>query len=185
MRAVATGLARENGMFRKASREKPSFESVALAEIPVLYRVAKRMALNDADAEDLVGQALLAGAKAWAAFDGQYPRSWLIRILKNEHLMRVRYRGIRPEVAIDVVEEPSDDGFWQEIAWKSVGEDILRELDRLPEDYRLAVALCDVEEMTYDEAAAAIGVPVGTVRSRVFRGRRLLRARLAHLSGER
>lgn len=159
---------------------KPTFESIALEEIPVLYRVARRMTLNDSDAEDLVGQALLRAVKAWNTFDGRHPRSWLIRIVKNEHLMRIRHRATRPEIAIDEVAEPTEEGFWEEISWRAVGTDILRELDKLPEEYRLAVALCDVEEMSYEDAAEAMEVPVGTVRSRLFRGRRMLRAALVH-----
>jgi RNA polymerase sigma-70 factor (ECF subfamily) len=82
---------------------------------------------------------------------------------------------------LEMVEEPSDDGFWEQVSWNAVGENILRELDKIPEEYRLAVALCDVEEMSYEEAAQALEVPVGTVRSRLFRGRRLLRAKLVHI----
>jgi len=162
---------------------KPSFESIVLEEIPVLYRVARRMTLNDSDAEDLVGQALLRAVKAWNGFDGRHPRSWLIRIVKNEHLMRIRHRATRPEVAMEEVSEPSEDGFWEEMSWRAVGADILRELDRLPEEYRMAVALCDVEELSYEEAAEAMDVPVGTVRSRLYRGRRMLRAALVRSIG--
>jgi RNA polymerase sigma-70 factor (ECF subfamily) len=167
-------------LFTRTTPLKSSYEEVALAEIPVLYRVARRLVLNDADAEDLVGQTLLLGARGWAAFDGRHPRSWLIRILRNEHLAKLRQRSSRSETGLDEVAEPSDEGFWEEVSWRAVGDDILRELDRLPEEYRMAVALCDIEEMSYEEAAEAMDVPVGTVRSRVFRGRRLLRARLVH-----
>ena len=170
-------------LFRPAPT-KPSFDAAARGELPVLYRVARRLAGSDADAEDLVGSALLQAARAWEGFDGRYVRSWLVQILRNEHLMLVRKRGRKPEVAFEEGHEPSDAGFWEAVAWGAVGDDILRELDRLPEEYRLAVALCDVEEMAYDEAALALGVPVGTVRSRLFRGRRLLRARLVHCVGE-
>lgn len=165
-------------------RTRKSFESVALEEIPILHRVARRMTLNDADAEDLVGQALLRAVKAWNTFDGRHPRSWLIRIVKNEHLMKVRHRASRPEIPLEEAVEPTEDGFWEEVSWRAVGDDLLRELDKLPEEYRLAVALCDVEEMSYDDAAEAMDVPVGTVRSRLFRGRRMLRAKLVHLVGD-
>lgn len=169
-------------MFNKPLAEtrsiKESFETVVNRELPILYRVAKRLASNSSDAEDLVGGALLLAARAWSNFDGRHPRSWLIRILKNEHLGIVRKRSVRPEVALDDIVEPAEEGFWQAISWKSVGTNILSELDQLPEEYRLAVTLCDVEELSYEEASEAMEVPVGTVRSRLFRGRRLLRARL-------
>ena len=160
-------------------RRKLSFEDVVRTELPVLYRVARRLARNDADAEDLVGTTLLLAARAYPAFDGRHPRAWTIQILRNEFYGLTRKRANRPETALDAVAEPSDDGFWREIEWRAVGDDLMRALDALPEEYRLAVALCDVETMPYEEAARAMGVPVGTVRSRLFRGRRLLRARLA------
>jgi RNA polymerase sigma-70 factor (ECF subfamily) len=62
---------------------KSNFEATALAELPVLYRVARRMTLNASTAEDLVGQTLLQAATAWKSFDGNYPRSWMIRIMQN------------------------------------------------------------------------------------------------------
>jgi len=165
---------------QKSLKPRNAFEDVALAELPVLYRVARRLTLSDTDAEDLVGQALLLAARGWNSFDGAHPRSWLIRILKNEHLGMVRKKAGRTIEALEEVPEPLEEGFWEEISWRAVGSDILRELDRLPEEYRIAVALCDVEEMSYEEAATAMEVPVGTVRSRLFRGRRMLRARLVH-----
>lgn len=166
------------------SAAKPPFETVAIDHLPVLYRIARRLTGNDADAEDAVGDTLLKAVRAYDRFDGRFPRAWLVQILRNEHLGLLRKRAIRPESQIDEAFEPSDEGFWREIEWRAVGEDLLRELDRLPEEYRLAVTLCDVEEMTYEEAAFACNVPTGTVRSRLFRGRRLLRARLAGAYGE-
>jgi RNA polymerase sigma-70 factor (ECF subfamily) len=168
----------------EASLRREEFDRVALRELPLLYRVAKRICLNESDAEDLVGQALFQAIRAWETFDGRYARSWLIRILKNEHIAACRRKLIRPEAPLNEAIEISEDGFWEEVSWRAVGDDILAEVDRLPEEYRLAIALCDVEGLTYDEAAAALDVPVGTVRSRLFRGRRILRSRLARLSCE-
>jgi RNA polymerase sigma-70 factor (ECF subfamily) len=163
---------------------RPSFETVARAELPTLYRVALRLTGNPDDAEDLVSQTILNAHRSWSGFDGSYPRSWLIKILKNEFLGQRRKLGAKGNVSIDQVEEPSDEGFWEEVSWAAVGENILRELDKLPEEYRLVVSLCDVEEMSYEEAAMALEIPVGTIRSRLFRGRRLLRSKLAHIVGE-
>ena len=159
---------------------KQAYEKVAMAEMAVLYRVAKRLSRDASDAEDLVGQALLAGAKAWENFDGRYARSWLIKILTNEYLAMKRKRSVRPEtVTLADTFDPPTDGLAQEVENRALTGELLKELDALPEEYRLAVALCDVEEMAYQEAADALGVPVGTVRSRLFRGRRILRDRLA------
>ena len=107
---VASTMIRD--IFDRSERRKPAFESVVMAELPVLYRVAKRLVRSEADAEDLVGQSLLLAAKAWGQFDGRHVRSWLIRILKNEHLGRLRSRASRPETAIEDIVEPSEAGFW-------------------------------------------------------------------------
>ena len=158
---------------------KPDFETAALGELGLLYRVARRLAMNATDAEDLVSQTLLAAAKAWEGFDGRHTRSWLVTILKNEHLKAIRRRASRPKtVSIDDGGELTHGSLTDEIDQRAFVDDILRELDGLPEDFRMAVALCDVEQMSYEDAAAALGIPIGTVRSRLFRGRRLLRERL-------
>ncbi len=158
-----------------------TFEEVVGKELATLYRVARRLTLNGPEAEDLVGQTLLNAAKAWSKFDGQYPRSWLLKILKNEHLGSLRKSAARPVTVSIGDRDAYDDGPWNAVDWQIVGSNIIEELDRLPEEYRLAVALCDVEEMSYEEAALAMSIPVGTVRSRLFRGRRILRNRLASL----
>jgi RNA polymerase sigma-70 factor, ECF subfamily len=156
----------------------PSFDDTVTAELPVMYRVARRLTLNPADAEDLVGQVLLLAARSWFLFDGRHPRSWLLKILRNEHLAGIRRTAVRPQtVPLDWAQEvpsPPSAG----IEAKEANTDLLQELDNLPEEYRLAVALCDVEEMSYRDAALAMEVPVGTVRSRLFRGRQMLRERL-------
>ena len=158
---------------------KPDFEKAALSELPLLYRVARRYAMNAAEAEDLVGQTLLSAARAWDNFDGRHTRSWLITILKNEHLKTIRQKSSRPKtIGFEESGEVSEGDLGSEIDQRAFVEDILRELDSLPEDFRMAVALCDVEQMSYEDAAEALGIPIGTVRSRLFRGRRALREKL-------
>lgn len=128
-----------------------------------------------------MGQTLLAAARAWQGFDGRHARSWLLRILKNEHLQNLRKGASRPQFAPLEDAEPADLQTWERLGERSETEEILRELDNLPEEFRLAVTLCDIEQLSYEEAAMAMGVRVGTVRSRLFRGRRLLRDRLKHI----
>lgn len=171
--------------FRRSTPvRKPRFEDVVDTELPILYRTAKRLAHNDTEAEDLVGQTLYLAARAWPTFDGAYPRSWLIKILRNEFLGRRKKAANRPEVNIDDVAEPSEEGYWKAIDWGILGPQILDALDMIPEDYRLAVALSDVEGLTRLEVAEALGIPEGTVNSRLHRGRNLLRARLVTLLGD-
>ena len=167
-----------------AKPTKLSFERVAETEIPVLYRVARRLTRNDTEAEDLVGQTLLSAARAWDSFDGRFARSWLLRILKNAHTATVRTKINQPERAVIEDEEYGDEDPWGDIDWRLIGSEILRVLDRLPEEFRLAVTLCDVEELSYQEAAEVLEVPIGTVRSRLFRGRRMIRCKLPALAKE-
>ena len=158
-----------------------SFEAIAMQELPVLYRIAKRMTLDPSEAEDLVAQTLANASSAWHSFDGRHARSWLVRIMKNEHFSNFRRKKARPEpvpLEADILGEDP----WEEVSWKASGDQIWNAVDELPEDFRLTISLCDVEELTYEEAARAMDIPVGTVRSRLFRARRLLRAKLSHLN---
>jgi RNA polymerase sigma-70 factor (ECF subfamily) len=155
------------------------FESSLRGELPVLYRVARRLARSADDAEDLVQQTLLNAFKGWQRFDGRHLRSWLIRILRNEHAGR-RKSDVFLDQTIGLEEDLSaTDAPWDALAWRDHADRILIELEALPEEYRLAVHLCDVEELSYQEAAEAMGVPLGTVRSRLFRGRALIKSRMS------
>lgn len=156
-----------------------AFESVAVAELPVLYRVARRLTLNASAAEDLVGQTLLKAAAGWSGFDGRYARSWLIRIMQNIHSREMGKLSAQA-IQVPLEENTATTGdVWHDLETRLAGASIVEELDRIPLEYRLAVTLCDMEELSYEEAAEAMGVPVGTVRSRLFRGRQILRQRLA------
>jgi len=153
-----------------------------MTELPVLYRVAKRLTRNPAIAEDLVAQTLLDASKGWDSFDGEFPRSWLIKILRNNHSKALRTTAARPtSQPIDDVELGVSPDFLGDLNFKLIGNRIMEELDTLPEEYRMAIVLCDVEELPYHEAAEIMDVPIGTVRSRLFRGRQMLRTKLAHL----
>lgn len=158
-----------------------SFESVAKRELPVLYRVARRMVRDPSDAEDLVSQTLFLAARAWDQFDGRYARSWLIKIMRNEQSRLSRSaRAQHPSVSLDEAPDPSTGNReWVEIDAAIIGDRIFVELEKLPEEYRTAVTLCDSEGLSYEEVSAALDIPVGTVKSRLFRGRRLLRDRLS------
>ncbi len=171
-------------LFTSGRFSKPKFEKVVDEELAVLYRVARRLALNDTDAEDLVSQTLYLAAKAWERFDGEHVRSWLIQILRNEHLGRIRKSARHPEVALEDVHELSEDGFWVKIDHQLIHSEILIVVDKLPEEYRLAVVLCDIEGMTRQDAATALEISEGTINSRLHRGRNILRAQLARQFGK-
>lgn len=160
-------------------RKTNDFESTVRREMPVLFRVARRMGCTAEEAEDVVQSAVIKAYRAWDKFDGRHVRSWLIRIVRNERLMALRSRE-SDHASLDESDsyEVPDEPFWDNLEAKLNAEKIMEELQALPEIYRLAVHLCDVEDMSYEEAAAAMDVPVGTVRSRLFRARTMLRDRL-------
>ena len=138
-----------------SNREQvPDFESTVKSELAVLYRVARRMGASPDESEDLVQITLIKAFQAWERFDGRHLRSWLIRILRNERLMMIR--SDRNEQSLDepYSAEVADEPFWNELSWKLQADRILEELEELPEIYKMAIHLCDVEQMSYDEAAA-------------------------------
>ncbi len=156
------------------------FEARLQDELPVLYRVAKRLAKSTDTAEDLVGQTIYAAIKFKHSFDGRHLRSWLIKILRNEFNTLVRKEQARPTVLLDEVDGEVE-SFWDEVHWRVDAETLMRELDNLSEEHRMIIQLCDVEEISYEDAADALEIPIGTVRSRLFRARAKLRDRCAGL----
>lgn len=161
-----------------ARRNHRDFERAVSPELPVLYRVARRLGSSPEEAEDLVQTCLLKAYKAWDRFDGSHLRSWLIKILRNERLMVLRAYKEALSLEEHTEIEPSHDGFWSELDGKLEAQRILDALERLSPPYRMSVQLCDVEELTYEEAAEIMDVPIGTVRSRLSRARQMIREML-------
>jgi RNA polymerase sigma-70 factor (ECF subfamily) len=157
----------------------PTWEEVARDHGRFLYNVAYRLAGNDSDAQDLVQEALLRVRKGLERYQPGSLEGWLARIVTNVFLDEVRRRRRRPADALpenpDWVIPPSPAA--DEVP-TGLSEEVQAALDSLPEDFRTAVVLCDVADRPYEEIAESLGVPVGTVRSRIHRGRRLLRRAL-------
>lgn len=151
------------------------FEKAIRGELPVLYRVARQMVRSQDDAEELVQRTLVSAFRGWERFDGRKLRAWLLRILTHENLSR--FRGPEAPVSLDEIEglEPSRDDLWDTVLNRDQVACILRNLEKIEPHYRIVIQLCDVEGMTYEEVAEVIDVPIGTVRSRLFRGRNQLR----------
>jgi RNA polymerase sigma-70 factor, ECF subfamily len=155
-----------------------------LPEVDVLYRVALSLTRNDADAQDLVQDTLLRAYRSIGGFDGRHPRAWLLTILRNANRNRGRRQAPRllddPDTALDRLESTAPAGGDAgaaviESAFDAVVESSLRELSGKLRD---VVELVDIDRLTYEEAAEVLGVPVGTVMSRLHRARRRLRSRL-------
>jgi len=186
------------GASAPAGARLAAFEELLARHLRGIYRVAYRLAGNPDDAEDLAQEAIV---EAFRAFDryqpGTYFDRWLYRIMTRTHIDRVRRRLRRPEVSLDAPVSPGGDPL---VAL--VGDDrddpqrlveatdldgaVQAALDRLPAEFRTAVVLVDIEGLSYDEVAAAVGCPVGTVRSRLHRAREMLRKALGpQLAGRR
>ncbi len=152
-------------------------------EIPVLYRVALTLAKQRADAEDLVQDTLIRAYRAVDRFDGAYPRAWLFTILRNTHRNRLRTRIPSPLLESDqqagVLDRAGVDRSAEEVVVGPMFEAVVAEaLAALPTMHRVVVQLVDVDGLTYAEAAEALGVPRGTVMSRLHRARARIRTRL-------
>jgi RNA polymerase sigma-70 factor, ECF subfamily len=175
---------------------REAFEREALPFVDQLYSAALRYTRNPADAEDLVQESF---AKAYAAFHQYLPgtnlRAWLYRILTNTYINAYRKDQRRPtEVSAD---GPDDFSLYDRVASNrqaaaetvfldSLTDDEVREaLSDLPEQFRIAVYLADVEGFTYAEIADIMGTPIGTVMSRLHRGRSALQKALYTYAVER
>jgi RNA polymerase sigma-70 factor (ECF subfamily) len=159
----------------------PTWEEVAREHGRFLYTVAFRLTGNDDEAQDLVQEVLLRVRKGLGTYEPGNLEGWLSRITTNAFLDEVRRRRRRPLQLLP--EEPdrvvpptpaADAALDAEV----LPADVQRALRRLPPEYRAAVVLCDVVGMSYEEIGATLGVPVGTVRSRIHRGRAALRRAL-------
>ncbi len=166
-------------------REPEGFEAQALALVDRLYATALRLTRNEADAEDLVQETYLRAFRSMGQFEpGTNLRAWLHTILHNLHLNSRRDEGRNPvdadaDAADRAGEVPDRDANPEELLLQRARDADVREvLDSLPGAFRAAVWLRDVEQFSYAEIARIVDVPVGTVMSRISRGRRLLHDRL-------
>ncbi len=164
------------------------FAREALPYMDDVYRFAYSLSRNTADAEDLVQETYLRAFRSWHTFQpGSDARRWLFTICRNAFLRSREKRRHEVEVeegdaeslaSLAAPEDARRDGLEQLLSRVDLAPALQRALDELPEPFRSTVMLVDVEDQSYDAASEVLGVPVGTVRSRLFRGRRQLQEKL-------
>jgi RNA polymerase sigma-70 factor (ECF subfamily) len=177
---------------RTADRTRNEFEALAVKHLDGLYAAALRLTKNQRDAEDLVQDTYLRAFRFFDRFErGTNIKAWLFKILTNTFINRYR-RSVKERSLVDgpeqqavqervISREATDqaENPEQHFIDRLLSDDVLEALDAVPLDFRMAVILADLQDFSYREIADILDVPVGTVMSRLFRGRRLLQKSLA------
>lgn len=182
-----------------AVADQATFENQAMEFMPALFTAAMRMTRNAADAEDLVQETYLRAYRSFGTFsEGTNLRAWLYRILTNTFINSYRAKKRRPEESD--VEDIEDLYLYKRVGaaqgelGKSAEDELLEHftddqvkdaIEALPEQFRLAVLMADVEGFSYKEMAEILEVPIGTVMSRLHRGRKALQKALFEYGSER
>jgi RNA polymerase sigma-70 factor, ECF subfamily len=180
--------------------DRAGFADQAMDLMPSLYAAALRMTRNPSDAEDLVQETYLRAYRGFGGFqEGTNLKAWLYRILTNTYINTYRAKKRRPdETELDEVEDlylyRRIGGLEAAMAGRSAEDELLERftdvevkeaIESLPENFRLAVLLADVEGFAYKEIAEILDIPIGTVMSRLHRGRKALQKRLYQFAVER
>ena len=163
--------------------QQEAFDRYVVPEIEVLYRVARSITRNPTDAEDLVQDTMLRAYKAILRFDGRHPRAWLLTIMRNAQINRVRRK--RPELLHDpdtamerLADEDSGEVGPEGVVDATFDAAVENAVGALPDKFREVVELVDIQGLSYQEAADALGVPTGTIMSRLHRARTRIRTHL-------
>jgi RNA polymerase sigma-70 factor, ECF subfamily len=188
-------------MTAAGTERQDSFEAEALPHLDAVYRFALRLTGSASDAEDLVQETFLRAFRAWGQYTpGTRAKSWLFTICRNAYL-RQRERDTRRDELVSraALEEPEGEMTHNETTvfagradydpegdyFRALVDDrIFEAIDALPDDFREVVVLSDLEDLSYQEIADIINAPIGTVKSRLFRGRKLLQKELHTLAVE-
>ncbi|NND03859.1 MAG: sigma-70 family RNA polymerase sigma factor [Acidimicrobiia bacterium] len=178
--------------------DQANFEADAMQFAPQLYSAALRMTRNPADAEDVVQETFLKAYRAYDSFQaGTNLKAWLYRILTNTYINRYRKAQRRPsEVELGELQDlylfkrlgeqsGASESAEEEVLEQFVDTDVIQALESLPDNFRMPVLLADVEGFAYKEIAEMLDIPIGTVMSRLHRGRKALQKKLWHLAEER
>lgn len=172
------------------------FEQEAIPHMDILYNYALRMTGNVDDARDLLQETFLKAYRFWDKYEkGTNVRAWLFRIMKNTYINLYRKAVKEPDTVdyndiqnfYNIIRENSADAndLQEKLFGHLLDDDVTKALESLPEEFRTVVILCDIEGLTYEEIAEFVECPVGTVRSRLHRGRKLLYVKLFEYAKKR
>lgn len=177
-------------------QKQSDFEEEIIPHLDAMYNFALRLTSDPNDAEDLVQDTIVKAYRFFSSYEkGTNAKAWLFRILKNSYINNYRKKSKQPnQVDYDEVStfyetiraERTDTSDLEDRMFRElIDDDISNALEELPEDFRTVVLLCDVEGFTYEEIANMLDVPIGTIRSRLHRGRNLLKAQLMDYAEKR
>ncbi len=188
---TSTGMLSAVMLFRRGDPKRERFERLAEQVFPSLFGTALRLTRDREDASDLTQEAVIRAYEAFDRFDGRNFKAWMLRILTNLYINRYRQRkreGLTESLDDEYAAEPvaAEGNTPDRLLFDNlVGAEVEEALGKVPADFRMTVLLSDVEGMTYEEIAEATNVPIGTVRSRLARGRAILRRELERYALER
>jgi RNA polymerase sigma-70 factor (ECF subfamily) len=177
------------------ARDRVRFEEDALALADQVYRVARHLANSREDAEELVQETYIRAFRSWQSFQpGTNLRAWLLRILTNLNIDRGRKQQRAPQTqALEandyylydkLADDPGGVTDEERVVERLSQDDIVSALAEVPHDFRDVIVLVDIGDFSYADAAQILDIPVGTVMSRLHRGRRILKGALAETALE-
>lgn len=181
---------------RDEIKKQKDFDDEIIPHMDALYNFALRLTSDPNDAEDLVQDTIVKAYRFFSSYEkGTNAKAWMFRILKNSFINNYRKTSKKPsQVDYDEVSsyyesvraDSTDTTDLESLMFREMMDDDLSEaLSRLPEDFRTVVLLCDVDGYTYEEIANMLDVPIGTIRSRLHRGRNLLKTELLEYAKKR
>ena len=184
-----TPKTKKESLSKEERQKQLEFQKEAVVHLNSLYNYALHLTMNPSDAEDLVQETYLKAYRFFNSFErGTNCKAWLFKILKNNYINRFRKNSKEPgKVDYDLIKDfyhsikvvQNDTSEAESDYFHSLlHEEVHQALHSLPEEFREVIQLCDIDGFTYEEIANMVESPIGTVRSRLYRGRKLLREQL-------